>query len=272
MPTDLRQGFAFASAQASPRGASPVVFGGVGSLMLVYEKMGSIDRAAADLDPKVRTYSRDPALKAAWAAWYAHWVAFYAGYKSDYARLSTLPGALVLADELDAKVDEEWRQYVQLQQRYQAERDPATGLPLPAPITPLPVAPPAPKPDSGGGTGWSVPTWLWVLLGVGVVGVGVYAYVQYRELKSGFGVARRVFGGKPSEGDTRRLSPQRDRLPSLEDYARGRDPFAAFTLPPSYYAPSRDCGCDHGRDAYPRVDYESDDIEFDPYGDVLWHR
>ena len=263
MPTDMRRGFEFASAQASPG----VVFGGVSNLLMVYEKMGAIDRAAADLDGKIRTYSRDPSLRASWAAWYVHWQHFYDGYKSDYARLSTLPGALVLADELDAKTNEEWRQYVQYQQRYQAERDPATGLPLPAPITPLPVIPPAPSTDNGGGKGWSVPTWLWVLLGVGVVGVGVYAYVQYREIKAGFGVARRVIGGAPkAEGDARRDSP----LPSLEDYARGRDPFLiAGALPPApRYSPplsrggsERDCRCSHERDAYPHVDYESDFFE-----------
>jgi hypothetical protein len=261
MPTDLSQGFAFAAAATRPR----VAFG-LTNPAHFFDKMSAIDRAAADLDPKIRMYSQDPQLKAAWDAWYAHWQRWYTPYKSLAARWFTLPFTIADSDAIDAQTDAEWREYVQLQSRYEQERD-AAGRSLPSPITPLPVVPPAPQP-SGPSAPWSVPTWLWVVLGIGVVGLGAYAYFQYKEIKAGVGAARRVFGGGKSEGDMRRDYPPVYPPPMRDPFAPSwYAPHAPPPLPAAHHAhayaypPARDCGCPHedGEREYV-VDYDSDDV------------
>lgn len=190
-------------------GAAPMTMFGFTAPTTIYEKMRSIDRSAQDLNTKIHVYSRDATLKQAWDAWYQNWQAFSSKYSDSYWNKL---GAAFYSDELDAQTDEQWRQYVVLQNRYESERD-AQGRALPGPIVPL-AAPPTVKPG-GGGAGWSVPWWIWAGLGVAAVGVGVYVYIQYRELKTGAGALGGFFGrsGAPAR------DPERDPT-NISFYAR----------------------------------------------------
>lgn len=259
----LGSGFSHAPAASFPtrRGGAQAGYGATFGAVWpanFYQKMSTIERTARDLNDKVLTYSRDVALKNAWKSWYASWRSFYDQREFDLWNFFNggIIANAVLSDEVNAQVDEHWRQLAALQGRYEAERDPATGRPLPPPIVPLPSAPPVPKENSEKGVWASIPWWLWTALGLGVIGVGTYAYLQYREFKAAGGIARRVLGG--SSGDARRDV----REPTLDDYVARSGDLAARVAhhgfvqrAPHGYPPPQHHGYGHQgrRDVGPRV-------------------